>query len=97
MNYDFEDSETLHKVDALIKKGVGNLDESELDMYVEYRTYVKARELVETEYKDKLAQVDAKSCELTEKIAQASADAFEAHQAKVKAIAAIADANDSEV
>lgn len=97
MNYDFEDSTTLHKVDALIKKGVGNLDESELDMYVEYRANVKARELVESEYKDKLAEVDAKNCELSEKIAQASADAFEAHQAKVKAMAAIADANDSEV
>lgn len=95
MDYDFNDSSVLRKIDELLKKDNSELSNDEIDMIIEYKSDVKAKNIANTEYLDKLNEASEAAINYSKKLADLANKEFELKQKEIEIIAKIA-ASDTE-
>lgn len=91
MDYDFNDSKVLRKIDYLLKKDKKELTDDEIDMIIEYKADVKARNIANTEYLDKLNEASNTAIEYSSKLADLADKEFKLKQREIEIIARIAN------
>lgn len=85
MAYDFEDRETLKRVDECYAKGLSNLTEEETELVIEYKADVKAKKIALEQLNEHIASADAKEAEYDKKLSELSdATAQAAYDAAAK-------------
>lgn len=91
MDYDFNDSKVLRKIDELLKKEKTELSNDEIDMIIEYKADVKARSIANTEYLEKLNEASNAAIEYSSKLADLADKEFKLKQKEIELIAKIAN------
>lgn len=91
MDYDFNDSNVLRKIDELLKKDKTELSNDEIDMLIEYKADVRARNIANTEYLEKLNEASNTAIEYSSKLADLADKEFKLKQREIEIIARIAN------
>lgn len=91
MDYDFNDSRVLRKIDELLKKDKTELSNDEIDMIIEYKADIKAKNIANTEYLDKLNEASNAAIEYSSKLADLADKEFKLKQKEIEIKARIAN------
>lgn len=91
MEYDFNDGKLLRQIDELLKKDKSELSDDEFELIIEYKADVKARNIANTEYLEKLNEANNAAIEYSKKLSELSDKEFEIKQKEIELIAKIAD------